>query len=74
MIHAAHFSKWLWVSEASECNLGEAKPGNAEANWTGMASYQADYCHSSSGNGDSTGGSAPFDVQLVIESAAAGGR
>ena len=31
------------------------KPGNVQTNWAGMTSYQADYCHSSSGNGGSTG-------------------
>lgn len=34
---------------------GSAKPGNVRTNWTGTTSFQADYCHSSSGNGSSTG-------------------
>ncbi len=34
---------------------GSAKPGNVRTNWTGTTSFQADYCHSSSGNADSTG-------------------
>lgn len=32
-----------------------AKSGNIGPNWTGMTSYQVDYCHSSSGSGCSTG-------------------
>lgn len=51
---------------------GSAKPGNVQTNWTGLTSYQADYCHPSSGNGGSTGGPALSDVQHMIESAAVG--
>lgn len=37
-----------------------------------MTSYRADYCHSSSGNGDSTGDRPLPDVQHMIESAVVG--
>lgn len=49
----AHFSMALFPD--SSAKHGSAEPGNAPTNWTGMASYRADYCHSSSGDGDSTG-------------------
>lgn len=49
-----------------------AKPGNAQTNWTGTTSYQADYCHLSSGNGDLARGRALSDPQHMTESAAAG--
>lgn len=51
MIHVVHISQWLYFRSEPR----SAKPGNVQSNWTGMTSYRADYCHSSSGNGSSTG-------------------
>lgn len=45
-----------------------AKPGNAQTNWTGTTSYQADYCHLSSGNGDLAGGRALSDAAGDVSS------
>lgn len=62
----ALFEKWP--------GFRSVKPGNARSNWTGMTNYQADYCHSSSGNSDSTERRpAPSKIKHMIKSWEGGG-
>lgn len=66
----AHFSMALFFEVS--VRLRSAKPGNVQTNWTGMTSYQADYCHPLSGEGGSTGYRLCLTCSHMIERAVIG--